>query len=147
MIIVAGKDAAPALAAVHARAFAPSWSAAEIEKLMANPASFALVAQEREVHGFVLAWAIVGESEILTLAVAPEHRRRGVGRALLDAAMAAAITRGASAMVLDVADDNAPARTLYERAGFTQAGRRPLYYHRAEGNVDALILRRILADA
>ncbi len=79
---------------------------------------------------------------MLTLAVAPAVRRQGVAGALLAGAMAAAHEQAARTMVLEVAIGNTAARTLYERAGFVEAGRRPRYY--ADGG-DALILRARLA--
>jgi ribosomal protein S18 acetylase RimI-like enzyme len=54
--------------------------------------------------------------------VAPEHRMRGVGRALMDSAIAWARGIGASALILDVTAGNGPARRLYQRAGFTPSG-------------------------
>ncbi len=141
MIEAVGADAAALLAGLHARAFGRSWSAVEIEAMLKNPVTFALRA---DALGFVMAWVLVGEGEILTLAVAPEARRQGVGEALAAAACAAAVSRGAAAMRLEVADDNAAARSLYAKLGFEEVGRRRGYYTSGAG-VDALIMRRSLA--
>jgi ribosomal-protein-alanine N-acetyltransferase len=82
----------------------------------------------------------------LTLAVAPEARRRGLGRALLDAGLAAAAASGAEAMFLEVAADNAAALALYAGAGFDRVGLRRGYYPRVAGSAaDALTLRRALS--
>ena len=86
--------------------------------------------------GFILVRAAGGEAEILTLAVEPSARRRGLGRALLDQALAA--TAG-SPLFLEVAADNAVARALYGAAGFTECGRRTGYYGAGR---DALVLRQ-----
>lgn len=145
MIEPAGGDTAALLADLHARAFDRSWSAAEIEAMLKNPVTFALRA---DGLGFVMAWVLVGEGEILTLAVVPEARRQGVGEALVAAAGAAAVSRGAVAMRLEVAEDNAAARALYAKLGFEEAGRRRDYYANDGGtNVDAIVMRRRLADA
>jgi ribosomal-protein-alanine N-acetyltransferase len=99
-------------------------------------------------RGFILGRALAGEAEILTLAVAPTHRRRGLGRALLEAAMGVCGTLGAETMFLEVAADNAAAIALYEAAGFAPAGRRKAYYARpGRAAVDALVLRRELNTA
>lgn len=95
--------------------------------------------------GFILLRLAGGEAEILTLAVAPEGRRRGAGRALLRGALKAAEQGGATAMFLEVADDNAAAVALYRSEGFVEAGRRRGYYARPGGAAaDALVLRRAL---
>jgi len=137
-----GAEAAAQLAALHARAFDKPWSEAEIARLLENPTAYAILSQHED--GFILAWAPGAQAEILTLAVAPEARRRGVGAGLTAAAMAAALARGAGEMILDVAEDNAPARALYQRLGFTELHRRRGYYARENGAADALILRRPL---
>jgi len=90
----------------------------------------------------ILARVTEDEAEVLTLAVAPQIRRQGVATALLTGAMTAAREQAARTMVLEVAIGNATARSLYDRAGFVVAGRRPRYY--ADGG-DALILRARLA--
>lgn len=143
MIEIVGGEAAEQLARLHCGAFPRPWSADEIAKLLANPNAFALMADaEGRAIGFVLAWAIGADAEILTLAVSPEARRRGVGAELVLAACALSGSRGAKGMCLDVADDNAPALGLYRKLGFAEIARRRGYY--ANG-ADALILRRNLA--
>lgn len=144
MIDGAGPDDAGLLAGLHAQAFDAPWSEAEIAKLLANPTAFALVARNPAPGGFVLAWAAGGDSEILTLAVAPSARRRGVGASLVAAAGVAALARGAATMHLEVAETNHAARALYAKLGYVEAGRRGAYYPGAEAAVDALVLRRDL---
>lgn len=145
MIASADLTAAPLLADLHARAFPRPWSATEIATLLQNPTTFALLAQEAEAaQGFVMAWAIGADSELLTVAVAPEARGAGLGAALVSAALAAAAARGAAQMHLEVAEDNAPARALYAKLGFEAAGRRPGYYKTEAGQVDAIVMRSAL---
>ena len=138
---------ADALAEVHARSFDHPWSAADFAVLLESPGAFALAARsEAEIHGFILARAITGEAEVLTLAVDPARRRQGIARALLEAATGAAATAGADVLFLEVAADNAAAIALYEAADFTQAGRRRGYYARPDGAaIDALVLRRAVS--
>ena len=80
MIVAAGLEAAESLATIHADAFARGWSAAEFAKLLSNPSAFALA--DVAGGGFVLGWTAAGEAEIVTLAVRPPSRRRGLGAAL-----------------------------------------------------------------
>jgi ribosomal-protein-alanine N-acetyltransferase len=136
---------APALAVVHARAFDHGWRAEEIAALIRSPGGLGLCVREADtVLGFVLVRAIAGQAEILTLAVEPAARRRGIARALITAAMAAARAAGAEAMFLEVAADNAAALGLYAAAGFADVGVRPGYYRRETGAADARVLRRDL---
>lgn len=130
------------LAAVHGRAFAPGWSAQEIADLTAGPGGFALVVEDQRMLGFILCRSGGGEAEILTLAVDPDARRRGIGRALVEAATGAARMAGAELMFLEVAQDNPAAIRLYEATGFRNVGVRPGYYDRgAQGRVDAVVMR------
>ena len=97
--------------------------------------------------GMVVASAAGEEAEILTLAVTPAARRRGVGRALMEAAQRRARARGARTMVLEVADDNLEAQSLYAALGFIQAGVRRGYYASSGGPPrDALVLSRSIED-
>jgi ribosomal-protein-alanine N-acetyltransferase len=131
---------AATLAALHGAAFPPkeTWGPDALQLMLEMPGSFALV---QDGEGFVLARTAADEAEILTLAVVPAARRRGVGGTLLAGAMAAARGRGATAMFLEVAEGNAAACALYAAGGFMLVGRRSRYY--PDGG-DALVLRRAL---
>ncbi len=85
------------------------------------------------------------ECEILALGVVPRQRRAGIGAALLASVVAEARRRGAQTLFLEVAEDNTAARALYAAQGFGQIGRRPNYYRRVTGLVDALVLRLLLS--
>ena len=85
--------------------------------------------------GFILLRAIAGEAEIISIGVPPKARRRGIGRRLLEAALAAAAAAGAERLFLEVAADNWQALALYLSYDFTEVGRRPNYYQRnGDGN-------------
>ncbi|MFN4087629.1 MAG: GNAT family N-acetyltransferase [Alphaproteobacteria bacterium] len=123
-----------------------AWDAAAIGELLATPGAFGYLAVEGEEPqplGFVFCRHVAGEAEILVLAVLPEHWRRGIGRGLLDAALARAAGLGIERILLEVAVDNISARALYDSAGFGSVGRRPAYYRRSDGRqVDAITLER-----
>jgi len=149
ILLQAQAEAAAALAAAHAQSFNPAWSAQDIETLLNAPGGFAWAARSVDppapVCGFLLARAIAGEAEILTLAVGPPHRRQGVARALIEASAATAIAAGAETMFLEVAADNHAAIDLYRSAGFEPVGSRKGYYARpGAALIDALVLRRPL---
>lgn len=135
-------DDADLLAELHATAFDPPWSSHDVREVLEGPGAFGLFVADGPPLGMVLARAVAGEAEILTVAVTPPARRRGVGRALVEAAAGLARQAGAQDLFLEVAVDNAAAIALYEGLGFARAGRRKGYYARdAEGAVDALVLR------
>jgi ribosomal-protein-alanine N-acetyltransferase len=121
------------LAALHAASFPDAWDAPSLRTMVTAPGAFAF----HHPDGFVLARIAGGEAEILTLAVAPPARGKGLGRALLAAAIAEAKTRGAEMMFLEVASDNAAALALYAGLGFGKVGMRKGYY---DGR-DAAVLR------
>lgn len=143
MILRCGPAHAAALSAIHAAGFPPgeSWDAQVMAAQLGQPGIFAFIAG---AGGMVLARSVLDEAEILTLAVAPDARRRGTGRDLLRHAMAEAQSRGAVKMFLEVSAANAAARALYQSCGFTRAGLRRRYY--ADGS-DALLLSRPLSPA
>jgi ribosomal-protein-alanine N-acetyltransferase len=142
--VTAASDAG-VLAEIHASAFDRPWSAAEIAALLDSPGTLALQSSG-DRKGFVMVRALAGEAEILTLAVAPEGRRQGQARALMQAAIVQALARQAETLFLEVAADNAAALGLYEGLGFEMAGRRKGYYDRggASPRIDALVMRLCL---
>jgi ribosomal-protein-alanine N-acetyltransferase len=134
-----------ALAKAHASAFEAPWPPEAFSGLMGTPGVFALAAVDGAPVGLILMRAIAGEAEVLTLAVEPSHRRRGIARALLRAGLNQAMAAGAEEAFLEVAADNAVALALYRAEGFAEAGHRGGYYRRPGGPaVDALVLRRTL---
>jgi ribosomal-protein-alanine N-acetyltransferase len=128
---------APILAAIHRAAFPPgeAWSSNVIELQLAVPGAFGLLDQR---GGMILARVAADEAEVVTLAVAPGMRRRGLAQGLLGAAKEHARRQGAAAMFLEVDVANVGARALYSRLGFTKVGKRRGYY--ANGS-DALVMR------
>jgi [ribosomal protein S18]-alanine N-acetyltransferase len=139
-----------AVAAIEQSAFSDPWSRASFASLVGNPQLLFAVADgapegadRRDVVGYVVAWFAADESEIANIAVAPAARGRGIGAALLDAALAEAARRGAVAAFLEVRESNAAARALYASRSFATVGRRRNYYRKPPE--DALVLRRDLA--
>lgn len=142
--LVAIGPAMPALLAeIHKAAFPEQpWSAEALAGVLNSTAGFGWVAAlEGAPSGFVLARGLVAEVEILTLAVLPHARRRGLARALLEAVVGQAARSRAERLILEVAEDNAAGRAFYAALGFAEDGRRRGYYRRPAGRpVDALLL-------
>ena len=140
------RDAA-AFATLHAAAFRRGWSEEELEQLLLDRSVIAHRAMAgRTLAGFIVSRLAAGEAEILSVAVAPARRGRGLARKLLDLHLRRLAGLGVTAVFLEVDEDNAPARRLYDRARFRDVGRRPAYYARGDAApANALVLRRDLA--
>ena len=123
------------LAALHARCFTRPrpWTVAEFANLLASPHAFLLTRPD----GFLLGRLVVDEAEVLTLAVAPQSRRQGTARDLMDDFAATSRDRGATRAFLEVAGDNAPAQALYHGTGWRESGRRRRYYG---PDLDAIVM-------
>ncbi len=104
-------------------------------------------AQSAQIPGFALGRVTLDEAELLTLAVHPDHQRRGLGRICLAAFESEALERGATRAFLEVAASNRAARTLYAKAGWAEDGKRPGYYPSATGREDAILMSKALKPA
>lgn len=89
--------------------------------------------------GFVVGWLIAGELQVLELAVHPDHRRRGLGDALVRKLLGDCGCECDVAATLEVRADNAAAAALYRSLGFAGVGRRRGYY---PDGCDALLMTR-----
>lgn len=127
--------------------FGEAWTAAQLTGMLDLAGTLLITAQrDNMVHGFGLIRVIVGESELLLLAVKRDARGRGLGMAILEECLTAARSRSAEAMFLEVRDGNDAIR-LYRRAQFEQYNARPDYYVGKDGvRRTALSLRRWLTD-
>lgn len=117
----------------------------QFRHLLTRANAATLVARERggaSGYATVLFRAGSRRARLYSTAVAPERRGRGLGRALLKAAEAAARRNGAAWMRLEVRTDNAPAIALYRSAGYRLFARRAAYY---EDRADALRMEKPLA--
>jgi [ribosomal protein S18]-alanine N-acetyltransferase len=139
------RDAA-AIAKLHGLSFHRGWSDGEIERLLIDRNVLAHRATVgRSLVGFILSRLVTGEAEILSVAVAPARRGRGLSRRMLDLHLRRLAGLGTRTVFLEVDEDNTPARRLYARAGFREVGRREAYYQDRPGkSAAALVLRRDL---
>jgi ribosomal-protein-alanine N-acetyltransferase len=130
----------PAVHAIEAAAFTDPWSARDFRECLASDVVF-LVAEAPGggVVGYLVAQHAADEGEILNLAVTPARHRGGIGRALVERALATLAGHDARRVFLEVRESNAAARALYAALGFEEVGRRPAYYRRPVE--DAILLR------
>ena len=121
--------------------FADPWSEKSVAYELENPLSYWLVALEGDtVAGYVGSQTVLGETDMMNVAVRPEFRRRGIAEALILALIEALKARQSHCLTLEVRDSNASARALYEKLGFLEVGRRKNYYRNPRE--DALILQK-----
>lgn len=133
----------PAVAEMERLCFSDPWSESSIAYELKKPLSEWLVAVENgEAVGYIGCQSVPPESDIMNVAVHPDHRRRGLGEALVNALVEQLRLDGNTSLTLEVRVSNESAIALYHKLGFQQVGRRPNYYRHPKE--DALILRKPL---
>ncbi len=131
------------IAALERECFSLPWSEASIRSELRNELSLWLVAVEDcRMLGYVGSQTVLGESDMMNLAVRPDFRRRGIGRALVEALCEALRVEKAISLTLEVRASNEAAKALYAALGFTSVGCRPRYYSRP--TEDAELFRKEL---
>ena len=135
----------PRVMRIERASFSAPWSedaiAAELDP--SDPRRLPLVAElDGEIVGFALVWVIADELHLVSFAVDPVHRRRGIGQALLDAVLATPQAARANVMTLEVRTNNQPAIDLYHRNGFIDIALRPKYY--PDTKEDAIVMLKPL---
>ena len=121
--------------------FSAPWSENAVTGELTNPLSCWLVAVEGEqVCGYVGSQAVLGEADMMNIAVDPIYRRKGIAKQLVEALIKELKATGNYQLTLEVRASNEPAINLYRSMGFVQVGLRPKYY--TKPTEDALILRK-----
>jgi len=106
--------------------------------------AWAMVAlRSEELIGYVLFRGVLGEWDVINLFVAPDYRRRGVGRDLMSGALKVIRAQGPATVHLEVGEGNEAAIALYHGLGFSDSGRRAGYYR--NGDEDALLIKLVVA--
>jgi ribosomal-protein-alanine N-acetyltransferase len=140
------RDAAK-FAQLHGASFHRGWGEAEFESMLSERNTLVhRLRLGRKIVGFAVSRMAADEAEILSIAVAPSHRGRGLSRILLLTHLGHLSGRGVRTVFLEVEENNQPARRLYQWAGFGVAGRRERYYQQPGGEqLNALLMRRDLS--
>jgi ribosomal-protein-alanine N-acetyltransferase len=124
--------------------FAAPWTPGMfLDELSAPGRSYLLAEQDGEVVGYGGVMVVDGDAHIMTIAVVPEQRRRGLATRLMLALIDEALRSGAAHLTLEMRVSNDSARALYEKFGFAPVGVRPRYY----GDEDALVMWALDADS
>ena len=118
-----------------------AWSENSVKSELNNDLALWLVAEaEGKVLGYVGSQTVMDETDMMNVAVDPDFRGQGVAVGLIDSLIRELKSIGSKSLTLEVRASNEPAKKLYEKLGFTQAGLRKNYYRNPRE--DALILRK-----
>ncbi len=129
------------VAQIESDCFSAPWSERSIRSELDNPLSLWLVAlSDDEVVGYVGSQSVMGEADMMNLAVDANYRRLGIGKQLVVALVKALKENCVNSLTLEVRVSNESAINLYQNCGFVEVGRRPGYYQKPRE--DALILRK-----
>lgn len=130
----------PQIAELERQFFNAPWDEQSLLNELTNPLALWLTALDGDtVAGYVGSQSVLGESDMMNLAVAPAYRRQGIGKALVERLLWE-LAEDSHCLTLEVRASNEAAIALYEKMGFRQIGRRPGYYRSPPE--DALILRK-----
>lgn len=134
-IIAMTEDHVAQIAELERKSFADPWSEKSIASELANPLSLWLVAEkEGKVCGYVGSQTVLGETDMMNIAVHPDDRRCGIATALIVELVKQLKGRDSHILRLEVRESNAPAIALYESMGFIQLGLRRNYYRNPKEN-------------
>ena len=137
-IIQMNESHVSAVAELERQNFSEPWPEIAVRSELTNKLALWLVAvEDGVVAGYVGSQTVLQEADMMNIAVADTHRRRGIARMLVEELIR---QLDAYQLTLEVRASNAPAIALYEKLGFTQVGLRKNYYHKPKE--DALILRK-----
>ena len=140
-IVCMTSDHVSQVAALESICFRDPWSEKSVASELSNPLSLWLVALDGDqVAGYVGSQSVMGESDMMNVAVHPDYRRQGIAEKLCLSLVEALGQRGNHSLTLEVRASNEPARRLYEKLGFIQVGLRKNYYRNPRE--DACILRK-----
>ena len=133
----------PQVAQLEKLCFSDPWSEKSVASELENDLACWLVALEGEtVAGYVGSQTVLGETDMMNIAVHPDYRRKGIAESLVNALVEELKARESHCLTLEVRASNAPAIALYEKLGLVQIGLRKNYYRNPRE--DALILRKEL---
>lgn len=128
--------------AIEETVFPYPWSRRNfLDSLVSGYDAWILRDEAHVVLGYFLIMMVLDEAHLLDIAVRLQHQGRGLGRSLMDQAVAIARNKAAVNLLLEVRPSNTRAIDVYQRYGFTQIGRRKSYYPAANNSrEDALLM-------
>ena len=140
-----GREHLSDVAEIERLCFSDPWSEESLELLVSTRATGLVATENGRVLGYVGMMCVLDEGQIINLAVHPDARRRGIGRALIEKLEELAKERGLVYLALEVRESNDAARSLYVLMGWNECGiRRNFYSHPTE---NAIVMTKELSDA
>jgi [ribosomal protein S18]-alanine N-acetyltransferase len=138
-------DDVPAVVALDQHSFSLPWPERSFRfELTDNPNSRCWVAEvDGRIVGTIIAWLLVDEAHIATIATHPDHRRQGIARKLLTYALRYMSREGAVTSFLEVRENNTAAQEMYRRFGYEAVGRRKRYYKDTDEDAILMTLKRL----
>jgi ribosomal-protein-alanine N-acetyltransferase len=138
-------DDLPRVMDIEIASYSTPWSEDTFRGLMRRRDADLLVGEvDGVIAGYAVFWAVTDQGELGNIAVAPELRRQGIAKRLLDAVLLVAQQRTVREVFLEVRASNDTARELYRKRGFVEIDRRRNYY--SEPTEDALVMSIRLHD-
>jgi [ribosomal protein S18]-alanine N-acetyltransferase len=137
----------PKIAEIHAASFSHKWGAAELARMKAQKGVDFLIARRSSPYGtgtplgFLILRRAADEAEVITIAVHPRQRGRGIGKKLMEAGLFRLYGERCTHLFLEVDAENEAALLLYRGLGFKEVGRRKGYYSDSGGDGTALVMR------
>lgn len=130
---------------IERASFAAPWTRAMFDRELNNSSSRSVVFMTNDdVVGFICYWAVQSEAHLMTIAVHPQRRGEGIGKAIMSYMEQMCLKEGLNRIILEVARRNEEARNLYKSLGFSAIGFRKRYYK--EINDDAIVMEKWLAS-
>jgi ribosomal-protein-alanine N-acetyltransferase len=130
----------PAVAQLDRLSFTLPWTERSFHfEVTSNPASRCWVAESSgAIVGVVVAWLLVDDIHIASIATHPDFRRQGIAQTLLAHVLKLGAEQGALSSFLEVREGNLAAQAMYRKFGYVVTGRRPHYYK--DNGEDAILM-------
>ncbi|WP_395173475.1 ribosomal protein S18-alanine N-acetyltransferase [Roseibium alexandrii] len=135
------------VAEIHAASFKHAWDVEELARMQAQSGTSILVARRASPYGtqgplgFLILRTAADEAEVITIAVHPRQRGRGIGKKLMEDGLFRLYGERCKSLFLEVDSSNEAAILLYRSLGFREVGRRKGYYSDSGGDGTALVMR------
>ncbi|MGN0407590.1 MAG: ribosomal protein S18-alanine N-acetyltransferase [Bacteroides sp.] len=130
--------------AIEKASFSIPWSRNSIKDAMNTPDNVYIVCEEDgHIAGYCGMWTVLGEGNIVNVAVGEAYRRRGIGREMMDSLIERGLEKQVDIFFLEVRQSNEAAKHLYESAGFKNIGLRKNFYEKP--CEDACVMSRIIS--